>query len=235
MKPRSPYHCLVSHSESDHDVALRIQRMLTRPDLILDVDPFPIGVDITARLETWTIHVLLFLATPDSVTSRWCRAELRAAARRGIPMVAARLRGDMAGALVNRIYLDLADTDETSFAQRVAQLEEPLRTRAQLFGLVEASGPDEFVDDSQWAARELAFGDHDPAALAEFVRSIGRQFRRSSDPATQAWLAKALGRADSREAAMLVKQFLQRLPTKAHAFVRAALEDAHSRTAWRSR
>jgi hypothetical protein len=227
--------CLLTHAcQTDHPLAERVQSVLGRSGLIIEVDPFPPGVGIAARIETLDIQVLLFLLSAKSWRSPWCRAELKAAQKRGIPVVTARVSGSVPTALKEHIVLNLGG-DERVFDDRVMQLVEPLRVRADLYKLVVASGPYAFPEDSQRAAGKLAFGGHDAAVLAEFVQEIRKRICLGTDPTTQARLAEALGRAGTRAAAVAIEDLLQSLPSDVHPLVRRALLEGRDRIPWRNR
>ena len=230
-----PVRCLLTHSCShDHALSERIRGALGANGLLIDVDPFPPGVGIVARIETLSIDVLLFLISPESWSSHWCREELAAARRRGIPVLLLRARGSVPPELQAHISFDLTSEDERSFDEATRQLALAIHARARLHRLVVAAGPDAFPDVSHAAAQSLA-DEADAAVLAEFVESIGARLRDGSDPVTQAALARALGEAGTQRAAEMVCELMASLPSDSHPLVRYALEDARERLPWKLR
>jgi len=201
--------CLLSHkcSAETHELGKRMQNVLSKCKVELLVDSFPQGVDINAGIDSFEIDALLFLFSPKSFKSEYCRRELAIARSRGIPVFTIRLAGDVPKTLMRRVYINLPVLDDAALKQQLDELGESIYVRGNLYRTI-AMLPEQPPEISYKDAQKI----HDlteRTVLAEFVRQLGAQYRRVSDPNTRFWIATALGKAGTRMAGKILQGLLK--------------------------
>jgi hypothetical protein len=193
--------CLLSHkcSQRTHDVAARLRTALGGLGVDLLVDPFPIGTEIGARIDTLQIDSLLFLSEPASISSSWCQRELATARERCIPVFGARLEGLLPDDLARRVCLDFGEEERFPPMHQLAALVRALQQRAGLFRQIRDLAA-QFPEDRIRTAQRLGTLD-EQSLLAEFVDPLARELARLDDFVAQHWIAIAIGRAGTAHAA----------------------------------
>jgi hypothetical protein len=187
------------------------------------IDRFEIGDDADTRMKTFDFDALLFLLSPESWASEACQLELATARRRETPIFIAHLSGDVPEELRRVIYWKPCECDGEAFAEEVKNLASAIRAHVSLDKEILLLSGNNPPDITLRAARNV-YQASDRAVIAEYADKLAKRYRQVSDPSTRFWIALALGRAGTPEAATL----LRALPTDGHPYpfrgIREALE-----------
>src|ERR1035438_1638946 len=89
--------CFVSHKCNDETHALieRLRAALRQWRVNVLRDPFQTGHEIITRVHTLSFHSFLFLHSPESWESTICQEELETAKNRFVPLLTARMSGNV--------------------------------------------------------------------------------------------------------------------------------------------
>ncbi len=215
---------LLSHKCSceSHQLGQRLASALKPYDIELLIDPFSPGDDIVRSMETFEFDSFIFLLSPASWSSTQCRVELETARRRGVPFFVIHLEGDVPAELRERIYWKPPEDDE-EFAAQVHQLAIAICARVSFHRRVRKLSAENSPDTTQKAAQEI-YDEEDRTLIAEYSRELAKRYELVRDSTTRYWMALALGKAGTPEAAAL----LRILPSEDHPLpiegIRQALE-----------
>jgi hypothetical protein len=219
------YVCLLSHKCNDrtHGFCDRLISALASYNIRLLKDPFRVGDECSTRMKTFDFDALIFLSSPESWASKPCQLELKTARHRAVPIFTALLEGDVPKALRRRIYWKPYALTDEEFGPEVHSFANAISTRVSLHKNVQLITQDNPPDVTRQAALNIT-EEGDRTVIAEFVRELASRYCKVADPNTRFWIALAIGKAGTCEAAKL----LRKLPTKDHPYplegIRQALE-----------
>jgi hypothetical protein len=217
--------CLLTHKCNDemHEFGRKLAMALDQHGIELLIDRFEIGDVADTRMKTFDFDALLFLLSPESWASEACQLELETARRREAPIFIAHLSGDVPEELRRVIYWKPCEYDGQAFAQEIKNLALAIRAHVSLHQEILLLSGNNPPDITLQAARNI-YEAPDRAVVAEYAGELAKQYRQVIDPSTRFWIALALGRAGTPEAAT----FLRALPTDDHPYpvqgIRKALE-----------
>src|SRR5262245_7133591 len=109
----------------------RLRLALAAHHIDLQIDPFDPGDIVARRIETLKLDFVVFLVTPESVVSRWCRLELAAARNPGLPVFNVRLNGAVPVRCGRRISQSFP-ADDQGFELETARLASAIGTAVPL-------------------------------------------------------------------------------------------------------
>lgn len=192
--------CLLTHKCSSHTHSLvdRVANRLGRFGICVWCDPFEVGEDIDAKIETLGIDALLFLASPESLRSDRCLQELAAARARRLPVFTLRLEGHVPDHLSRRLYLDLAIPN--ALGRRLDELAQAIRARVILFRQIKGLSAQARFERADTLKRIV--DQEDRTVIAEFLDLLADEFVNLDDPTAQFWIATAIGHAHTPEAGL---------------------------------
>ncbi len=177
------------------------------------IDPFQPGVGVGARIENLDFQALLFLSSPESLASPWCRVELSVARQRGIPLFVIRRAGEVPVELQQRVILDAVFEDDEwdraagrDFADRLQTLAAEMRIRAELWKRIALLGA-QAGDAGEQRRIAIEVEDADPTAITELIGFLDRCYSLQLDEAARASLARALGRTGSPAAVTVLRRW----------------------------
>lgn len=206
-----------------HALGRRLAAALDQYDIELLIDRFEVGDNAETRMETFEIEALLFLLSPESWASGPCQLELETARRRGAPVFMAHLNGDVPEEVRQMIRWELYELDGEIPVTQVSKLASAIRARVSLHREVLLLSSDNPPDITQQAAHNI-YDAPDRTVVAEYASELAKRYSQVVDPSTRFWIAIALGRAGTVEAAAL----LRALPTGDHPYpdhgIRQALD-----------
>jgi hypothetical protein len=218
--------CLLSHKcgPVTHELGGKIRDVLRGFDIDLLIDPFRPGDDIETRMRTFDIDAFVFLASAGSLASDPCRFEFETARRRSVPLFVAHLEGELPEPLRQRNHWKPPSPEDPAFAAKVGGLASAIRSRVEFARDAALLRTNNLPQDAQDAARRIALK-ADRTAIAEFVPLLTQRYLEvEDDPTVRYWIALALGKAGTAEAAEALKQ----LPPEDHPYalegIRQALE-----------
>lgn len=205
--------CLFSHKCSDraHLIGANLRRLLEPFGIDLQIDPFNVGDNVDVRMQTFDIEAVTFLSEPLSLVSGPVQLELKSAARQGIPIFTLHLEGEMPPSLKRRSWWPLPALDSTAFVKGAEALAKSIQPRVFFNRKIRLLRPDNYFYEMKEVAQGIAEKE-ERTILAEFACELARRYRKVSDPSTRYWIAIALGRADTLQAAKLV----EKLPEAGH-------------------
>jgi len=205
--------CLLSHKCDDHTHRIGQHLRVALSPLVIDlqIDPFDVGDDVNTRMQTFDIEGVIFLSSPESITSVACQLELKSAGRQAIPVFTIHLQGLVPSQLKKRSYWHMPSVDDPAFAAGVEDLARSIHSRVAFNQKIRLLYPENSFHDMLDVARTIAT-QGERTILAEFACELARRYLKISDPNTRFWIALALGRADTPQAARL----LDRLPKQDH-------------------
>lgn len=205
--------CLFSHKccEEAHRVGLLIQKTLLYHNISLQIDPFDVGDNVAVRIQTFGIEALLFLLSPESISSPWVKLELKSARRQRLPVFTLHLQGTIPTNLKTSSIWSLPPIWSVEFLNGVDKLAVAVRRRVDFRNQLRRLYPSSSVYDLIEVAQSLALN-AERTLLAESACELAMKYCRIPDPSTRYWIAMALGRADTNRAARL----LRRLPDGDH-------------------
>lgn len=205
--------CLFSYKfgAENYRIAERLQIVLHSFAINLEVDIFPPGVDCNTHMQSLGVEAVIFLCSPESVSSASVQVELSAAQRQGIPVLVIRQSGEVPAHLRGRSYWDLPQLDSPEFHSGAEELAAAIQLRVSFHRTVNLLKPDNSFHETIEAARAIAT-DFEPTLLAEYACELANRYSRLSDPTTRFWIALSLGKAKTPQAAKL----LDKLPLPGH-------------------
>jgi hypothetical protein len=204
--------CLLSHKCGEaHLLGDLLRNALRSFEICLQIDPFSVGDDVDIRMQTFNIEALILLCSPASLASEPCQLELRSASRQGMPIFTAHLEGPVPLSLRKRSYWHVPPSDSPAFATGVEELAKSVQSRVLFNRKLHLLYPSNYFYEMTEVAKSIAT-EEDRTIVAEFACELARRYRKISDPTTRYWIALALGRADTAQAAAL----LQKLPRSDH-------------------
>jgi hypothetical protein len=167
------------------------------------VDPFGPGDDVRARIQALEFHALLFLFSPESWNSVYCRAELAAAQAASVPVFSIRWSGDLPGFLRSRIFVDRAGRTDAEMVDEVCGLAQAIRVRGSIRRLIEKLRFPNMPETVREAAERLA-DEPDCTALAEFLDCLETTYFADMDPIARGSLAFAAGKTGTKKAKQML-------------------------------
>lgn len=212
--------CLLSHKcaedlcgNSVHSLGRRLADSLDQHQIELLIDPFRYGEDYAIKMRSLDFDALLLLISPASLKSAAVQVELKTARRIGAPIFTALLEGAIPHQFSRRRSWKLQRLDDATLRNQIPALADAIRIRVtvnkQIKMVVDTNPPDVTQD-----AAERIYEVVDRSVLAEFARDLAKRYRETNDPTTCYFIALALGKACTPEAAKL----LRGLPTKNHPY-----------------
>jgi hypothetical protein len=219
--------CLFSHKCNyvAHEIGSRLKAGLHIYGIDLQIDPFNVGDHVETRMQTFDIETLIFLSSPESVASAPCQVELKSAERQGIPIFVIHLEGALPNELRKRSYWKLPPLDSSVFDLGVGELAKSIHSRVAFTRQIRALGADNYFHEMINVARTIAT-EVDRTILAEFAYQLARKYSDVPDPTTRFWIALALGKADTPQAAKL----LDELPKQDHPLALEGIRQAQEMT-----
>jgi TIR domain len=200
--------CFLSHkcNRAAHAFAESLAEALGSRQVTLLVDPFETGHDVVTRIHTVEFHSLVLLLCPESWTSPACQEELDTARARSVPILTARLAGEVPDALKGRLYSDVGGLAGPALENALAKMATAIDVRARLYKTIGTLDPQNHPEETRQAAQFL--GDEaDRTLLAESLEHIASYYTSESDYTTRYWLALAVGRAGTCEAKRILRRF----------------------------
>jgi hypothetical protein len=205
MSTSAPASCFLSHKclPEYHDFAEFIRPIFQVCSVDLLVDPFGPGVDVCARIQTLEFQALLFLFSPESRDSEYCRAELAAAQAAFAPVFCIRWSGDPPNSLRNRVFVDRAGCTNAQLAGDLCALAEAIRVRGSIRRLIERLRFPNLPETVREAAQGLA-DEPDCTALAELLGCLKATYSADMDPIARGSLAFAVGKTGAGRAEQML-------------------------------
>ncbi len=200
--------CFVSHKcgEEAHALMARLSTALSRVQVTLLQDPFEPGHEIVTRIHTVAFHSFVFLSSPESWASNVCQEELSIARTRFIPVLTARLSGDLPNELKDRLYANLRGLTGAALEEALSSLAVIVSVRARLYDKIMTLAPQNNPEETTKAAQSIV-DDVDPTLIAESLDHIASFYDPDANPTTRFWLALAVGKAGTCRAKELLKRF----------------------------
>ncbi|HEV3038035.1 MAG TPA: hypothetical protein VHA33_09650 [Candidatus Angelobacter sp.] len=205
--------CLFSHKHGEEATAIggSLKGLLTEHGVRLDIDSFPMGINVNTRMQTFDIEAVIFLACPESISSVAVQLELNAALRQRIPIFTIHLRGELSQEFTKRTYWHMPALDSPEFVAGGHELGRLIYERVSLHRKIRAIHSDSFSEEMREAAEDIATK-ADRTLVAEYACELAGKYLEITDPSTRFWIALALGKASTPEAA----QLLEKLPRDGH-------------------
>jgi hypothetical protein len=224
-KPHPQLHCLLSHKCDDrsHGIGQHLRAALRPFGIDLQMDPFDVGDEVDARMQTFDIEALILLSTPESVASEPVRLELESAERQGIPMFTIHLNGTLPSLLKKRSYWHMPSFDDPAFTVGLQDLVRSVQSRVAFNRKIRLLYPENSFHEMLEVARSIAM-EAERTILAEFACELARRYVKVNEPNTRYWIALALGKANTAQAARL----LDRLPKQDHPLALEGIRQARA-------
>lgn len=194
------------------------------------VDPFGVGVEVGAHIETLSFDALLFVASPRSLSSSWCAKELAVARFRRVPCFAVRvddLPGPLPAGLSERKHPDLRDYLDAELDQVLAHMAAEIFRRARLWRAARCLIAEVSADEQRRAARRIEDAD-DLTAVTELLPLMDDLYTLRIDPVARASLAGAAGGTLAPSAVPVLRRWrhLETDGAEGHPFPRHVIDQA---------
>lgn len=215
--------CLLSHkcNAEDHEMGRALQAALAPFEIRLEIDPFNPGQDVLMRMQTFEIESVLFFATVQSIASIFCQQELKAALRQGLPIFTAYMNGNLTAWLKKRSVWFVPLRNAPDFMTGAQTLATAIRERVDFHRQVRLLYPENYYFETMDIARNIAMTG-ERTLVAEYACELARRYRYLTDPSTLFWIAVAIGRANTLQAAKL----LDHLPRRDHPLILEGIRQA---------
>ncbi|HET9284299.1 MAG TPA: hypothetical protein VFR24_20295 [Candidatus Angelobacter sp.] len=223
MKTGREIACLLSHkcNVESHKIGSDLQKILASFDVQCEIDPFPPGYDVSFRMQTFEIETVIFLSSTESIDSMFCQQELQAAMRQGLPIFTAYVSGILPTWLKKRVVWHVPLRNDTEFVTGAQILATSIRERVLFHRQVRLLYPENDYFETIEAARNIAL-EGERTLIAEYACELARRYRHITDPSTLYWIAVALGKANTPQAAKL----LDHLPKGNHPLISEGIRQA---------
>jgi hypothetical protein len=200
---------------------LAIQERFLGHRIALQIDPFNVGDNVFVRMQTFRIEALIFLLSPESITSSPCQAELKSARRQRLPICTIHMLGPVPIQMKKFTYWKIPPLVSQDFVDGIDNLATAIRSRVLFRGQLRMLFPDntfhELIDVAQGIALKA-----ERTLLAESACELAMKYCKITDPSARYWIALALGKADTPRAARL----LGKLPSEDHPFALEGIRQA---------
>ena len=215
--------CLLSHkcNPRAHLIGDRLRCELNAFGICLQIDPLHVGDDVEVRMQTFNIEAVVFLCEPAGLASSPVHLELESASRQALPIFTIQLEGDLPPSLKKRSWWRMPSIDEPTFATQAGEMAESIRQRVLFNRKMRELHPTNYFIAMSEVAKDVATNE-ERTILAEFAGELATRYRKISDPTTRYWIAIALGRADTPDAARLLDQ----LPPANHPLEEEGIREA---------
>jgi hypothetical protein len=215
-------------------LAREVTATLAREGLDALVDPFGPGIQVGTRIDEVLFESLLFVATPQSVSSPWCRRELDAATRARVPIFCLRTANiALPEELSERIAIDADDPPSAVQAERLGLLAISIRQRAAVWGALRVISRMDSPHEQRLASEWLEL-DADAGAISEQLEQLKAAWPTVIDEAARLSLVRAVERVRSPQAADLLRRWRSQLDrdtrTESSALLVSAIEGALQRS-----
>jgi hypothetical protein len=216
--------CLYSyhHSLATRALGERIRNSLSAQSVEILIDPLELADHVEASLRTFAFDAVLFIGEPESWSSKYCQLELETAKHRSAPVFVARLSGDVPDQYRNRLYFEIARLANNEFETQMRHLATAMHERVNFISLIRALDKASYPGESVRAGRDI-FTNTRQTVLAEFLEQLAVRYRESTDPQERYWIALAVGKAGTSDAAKLLEQFRA---SECHPFPKEGISEA---------